>query len=106
MRISGILAVAIVMMVAGCGGGGAHAGVEIAERAVVQGRQVLHKAPATKVVVSGEEVARLAQSAHVGEETVRTVAPTLDQQSVWQHSVKAAGSIYERVPDQVKQPIL
>lgn len=96
------------VLLAGCSGGTGpvvrSSRVVLSQTAVSEGARLVGAASQT-VEASADDVSRLSTQAGVSEEVVRSVAPQLDQQSVWQRSVNSARSAYRRVPEELKQPV-
>jgi hypothetical protein len=90
-----------VLSVSGCSKGE----VEVATAAVRQGGEVLGHSAGT-VVLSGDDVSRLATEAGVGESVVRDVAPALDQQRTWRSSLTGAQALGSQVADQTQTTLL
>lgn len=99
-----VLAFAALASLVGCGP--SPESVAVATGAVRAGAAAVGRSADREVVVSVESVSSIARQSGASEETVRSVASNLDQQPVWRQSVDRARSVYEAVPEQVRDPIL
>lgn len=89
------------MLLSSCGAGS----VKVATGAARQGGTALGHSPVT-IEASADDVARLASRAQVKDDVIRQVAPKLDQQPTWQKSLSGARTIYDEVPDDVKEVLV
>jgi hypothetical protein len=100
------IAVAATLL-AGCGGGGTaiRSGRVLISSAAVSEGATLVGTTGRQLEATADDVSRLSSQADVPEDVVRTVAPQLDRQTVWQRSVSSARRAYGRVPEELKQPV-